>query len=159
MGTLPFSRKKTSSKQSSHSHSPDSFKKLKNSFKDKCKPFKFINTFSSGSHALQWCMSTATFMRVDRLLIACGSYISGDNKSLLTHLWSSAKKQTSMEESNARNFILRQNYTPLHFHISLGLKMNDSKHWRKTVWMKFIQDVFMQKWSRIQLKQWCWNLF
>ena len=91
MGTLPFSRKKTKSKQSSHSHSPESFKKLKRSFNNTCKPFKFINTFSSGSQALQWCMSTATFMHVDRLLIACGSYILGDNNSLLTHLGSSAE--------------------------------------------------------------------
>ena len=91
MGTLPFSRKKTKSIQSSHSHSPESFKKLKRSFNNTCKPFKFINAFSSGSQALQWCMSTATFMRIDRLLIACGSYILGDNNSLLTHLKSSAE--------------------------------------------------------------------
>ena len=132
MGTIPFSRKKTKSKQSSHYHSQNSFKKLKKSFNDTCKPFKFINTFSSGSQALQWCMSTATFMHVDRLLIACGSYISGDNNSLLTHLGSSAKK-TTMEESNAQNFILRQNYKPLHFHISLMLKMNNWICWKKTV--------------------------
>jgi len=131
-GRFLFQEKKTKSIQSSHSHSPESFKKLKRSFNKTCEPFKFINTFSSGSQALQWCMSTATFMRVDRLLIACGSYISGDNNSLLTHLGSSAEK-TSMEESNAQIFILRQNYTPLHFHISLMLTTNDSKHWRKNV--------------------------
>eukprot|EP00957_Ditylum_brightwellii_P042037 3183706-Ditylum_brightwellii.AAC.1 len=31
-------------------------------------------------------------MRVDRLLIACGSYTSGDDNSVLTHLESSAEK-------------------------------------------------------------------
>eukprot|EP00957_Ditylum_brightwellii_P141084 10748773-Ditylum_brightwellii.AAC.1 len=30
-------------------------------------------------------------MHVDRLLIACGSYISGDNDSLISHLGSSAE--------------------------------------------------------------------
>ena len=81
-GRFLFQEKKTKSKQSSHSHSPESFKKLKRSFNNTCEPFKFINTFSSGSHALQWCMSTTTFMRIDRLFMACGSYILGDNNNL-----------------------------------------------------------------------------
>ncbi len=37
-------------------------------------------------------MTTSTFMRVDELLTACGSYVSGDNNSVLTHLGTSTLK-------------------------------------------------------------------
>ena len=89
-GRFLFKETKTAIKQSSHETSTSSFNRLKNSFEVKCDPFKFINTFSSGTQALQWCMTTSTFMRINQLLIACGSYISGDNNSVLTHLGTSA---------------------------------------------------------------------
>ena len=88
-GRFLFQETKTAIKQSSHETSTSSFNRLKNSFEVKCDPFKFINTFSSGTQALQWCMTTSTFMRIDQLLIACGSYISGDNNSVLTNLGTS----------------------------------------------------------------------
>eukprot|EP00957_Ditylum_brightwellii_P156134 11884209-Ditylum_brightwellii.AAC.1 len=51
--------------------------------------------------------------------------------SHLDHMLNTEKP--TMEESNEQNFIPRQSYTPLHFHTSLMLKMNDSIRWRKTV--------------------------
>jgi hypothetical protein len=67
----------------------DDFKKLKLMINNMCKPYQFVNTFASGSQAIQWTMTTASFMRIDSILIGCGNYVSGDNMTILQHLSSS----------------------------------------------------------------------
>jgi len=85
-GRFLFQEKKTAVKQSEHILSSQSLTNLRNLFDEHCGPFKFVNTYSSGTQALLWCMTTSTFMHLDRLLIGCGSYVLGDNNCALTHL-------------------------------------------------------------------------
>ena len=88
-GRFLFPEDKTRQHASSHHQSVDDFKKLESMINNMCKPYQFVNMFASGSQAIQWTMTTASFMRIDSILIGCGNYVSGDNMTILQHLSSS----------------------------------------------------------------------
>ena len=85
-GCFLFPEEKTQQSASNHDNSVTDLGKLQKLVNKTCKPYQFVNTFASGSQAMQWCMTTATFMRIDSLLVGCGNYISGDNMAILQNL-------------------------------------------------------------------------
>ena len=72
-----------------HQKSASSLNKLKGLVNATAAPFTFINTYASGSHAIQWCINQASDLNIHHLLFACGSYVSGDMNSHLPKLSSS----------------------------------------------------------------------
>eukprot|EP00957_Ditylum_brightwellii_P043760 3318244-Ditylum_brightwellii.AAC.1 len=57
---------------------------------DNFKLFKLINTYSSGSQAIQWYIIQLSKINVERILFACGSYVSGEGNSYVPSLSTAA---------------------------------------------------------------------
>eukprot|EP00957_Ditylum_brightwellii_P098234 7484863-Ditylum_brightwellii.AAC.1 len=52
-------------------------------------PFKFVNTYSSGSQTVQWCIIQTSKINIEHILLACGSYVSGNDNRCFPSLSSS----------------------------------------------------------------------
>jgi len=68
-GRFIIDEKRTRTNLSLHHQTPEDINKLKTRIDENCHPFKFVNTFASGSKANQWILSNIGELNINKVLL------------------------------------------------------------------------------------------
>ena len=118
-GRFIIDEKLTQTNVSFHDRTPKDIQNLKDLLDKHCHPFKFVNTFASGSKANQWILSNIGELNINKVLIGSGSYISGDSFSIYSTLSTSFINGDGTGEfmTNNANDLAKKHIIPLPYHI------------------------------------------
>eukprot|EP00957_Ditylum_brightwellii_P004661 354421-Ditylum_brightwellii.AAC.1 len=89
-------------------------------------PFKFFNTYSSGSKAVQWVLSNIGELEINKVLIGSGCYVSGNSSLTFTKLTTSMMNKDNAGEIQTANAhpMAKKHTIPLPYHIPLLFNLN-----------------------------------
>ena len=118
-GRFIVDEKLTRTNLSLHHKTTDDIKKLKKCIDENCHPFRFVNTFASGSNANQWILSNIGELNIKNVLLESGSYISGDSFSIYSALTTSKINQDGTGELKTKTAsdLAKKHVVPLPYHI------------------------------------------
>ena len=109
----------TITKISDHNLAEKQMSLLKETVEQVTGSFKFVNTYSSGSKAVQWVLSNICELDINKVFIGSGCYVSGDSSSTFTKLTTSTMNKDNTGEIQTSNTLpmAKKHTIPLPYHI------------------------------------------
>ena len=119
MGMLYFGREYYHNKISKQNLTEKQMSLLKETVEQVTGSFKFVNTYSSGSKAVQWVLSNIGELDINKVLIGSGCYVSGDSSSTFTKLTTLTMNKDNTGEIQTTNahYVAKKHTILLPYHI------------------------------------------